>query len=168
MKKAIIAIVLLAAIAVPGFASVTDMVVDVGIQNSSSVLEYNGNDIKFQINLQAGFGMVFDNGPGFDLMLTAESNFNKLELGAYYMHKIDFRNSDVDMLVKVGPSFTLSDPFAIGLDVMLDFLFNISDSFYVSVGTGMLMEIVEFRNGDAVSDFTFDIPLPSVGLGFKF
>ena len=86
MKKALAVLALLACIALPSFAAVTDTMFNIGLQNSSSVMtidpESKGDVFKFELGLQADFNMIFDDGPGFDVALTAEQNFSSLELTA--------------------------------------------------------------------------------------
>lgn len=171
MRKIVALALLLVSLAVPAFADVTDMMVNVGLQNSSSVLTLETEpdmEFSFDLNLQADFNLIIDNGPGVDLALTAEQNFSNLELGVYYSHLIDVRNN-FDMILSVGPSFTLMSEFAIGVDFKVNFLIDITDSFYVNVGTGVFMDVVSFpKNGDPEVNVAFEFPLPSVALGFKF
>ena len=172
MKKAIVVLALLACIALPSFAAVTDTMFNIGLQNTSSVMtidpEAKGDVFKFELSLQADFNMIFDDGPGFDVALTAEQNFSSLELGVYYAHKVDVKDN-FDIVVMAGPTFQLTGDFAIGVDVKVNFLIDITKDFYVNVGTGALMDIVEFpKDADPVTHFAIEIPLPSVALGLRF
>ena len=171
MKKLLTVLILMTVVIVPSFAAVTDMMVNIGLMNTSSVLSIEPEKDKvfdFNIDLQADFNLIFDNGPGVDISLTALQNFNELELGVYYSHMIDVRNN-FDIIVSVGPSFQLMNDFAIGVDAKVNFLIDITDSFYVNIGTGALMDIVSFpKNADPDVNFTVEIPLPSVALGLRF
>ena len=74
-----------------------------------------------------------------------------------------------DIVVMAGPTFQLTGDFAIGADVKVNFLIDITRDFYVNIGTGALMDIVEFpKHGDPVTHFAIEIPLPSVALGLRF
>ena len=111
MKKALAVLALLACIALPSFAAVTDTMFNIGLQNSSSVMtidpESKGDVFKFELGLQADFNMIFDDGPGFDVALTAEQNFSSLELGVYYAHKVDVKdNFDIVEFPKHGDPVT--------------------------------------------------------------
>ncbi len=170
MRKVIAVMVLLIAIAVPSFAAVTDMMANFTLTNSTSSMDITtANDVqfKFNIDLAADFNMIFDNGPGFDVALITEQNFNTIELGAYYAHKIDV-NNDFDLIIMAGPRFKLASNFAVGVDCKVNFLIDMTPSCYISLGTGVLIDIVEFRNGDADTNVSFSIPLPSVGIGVRF
>lgn len=67
-----------------------------------------------------------------------------------------------------GPRFKLASNFAVGVDCKVNFLIDMTPSCYISLGTGVLIDIVEFRNGDADTNVSFSIPLPSVGIGVRF
>ena len=155
---------------VPSFAAVTDTMLNVGLQNTSSVMTIDPDKDKpfdFKLDLQADFNMIFNNGPGFDVSLMAEQNFNELELGVYYAHKIDV-NNDFEIIVMAGPTFQLMGDFGIGMDVKCNFLFDLSSSVYFNIGTGVLMDIVTFPKSGTDVHFVMEIPLPSVGVGIRF
>ena len=146
MRKILTVLILMVCVIVPSFAAVTDTMLNVGLQNTSSVMTIDPDKDKpfdFKLDLQADFNMIFNNGPGFDVSLMAEQNFNELELGVYYAHKIDV-NNDFEIIVMAGPTFQLMGDFGIGMDVKCNFLFDLSSSVYFNIGTGVLMDIVTF------------------------
>ena len=120
-----------------------------------------------QIEASADFAMIFDNGPGFDVSIT--TNFQSdIELGAFYAHKIDVRNSNLGILLSVGPTFNLGGNFAMGIDAMCDLLIDLTSSVYVDLGVGLQMDVFEIVNDKIDTSFNMTIPLPSVGIGVKF
>ena len=152
MKKALIVFALLIAVAVPSFAAVNDMMFNVGLTTSESTFDLfqNGQwNPRFTIGADADFAMIFDHGVGFDVAVRTESNFQDLTIGAYFAYMIDVNSTDLDIMLTVGPTMQLVGTFAIGLDAMV-------------------MDIVEFRDSGADSSFNMSMPLPSVGIGFKF
>ena len=170
MRKILTVLILMVCVIVPSFAAVTDTMLNVGLQNTSSVMTIDPDKDKpfdFKLDLQADFNMIFNNGPGFDVSLMAEQNFNELELGVYYAHKIDV-NNDFEIIVMAGPTFQLMGDFGIGMDVKCNFLFDLSSSVYFNIGTGILMDIVTFPKSGTDVHFVMEIPLPSVGVGIRF
>lgn len=169
MGKKIAAVALLLVVAVSGaFAAVTDTYLNLGLQNSAIALNYENDKLSFDFDFQADFGMIFDNGPGFQASLFTEQKFSKMALGIYYNHEIDV-NNDFDLRLAVGPRFDLIGTFAIGLDFYASFILDLTQDIYISVFSGIEMDIVEFpKNRDPNTDFAFSVPLPGVSLGFKF
>ena len=89
-------------------------------------------------------------------------------LGAFYAHKIDVRNSNLGILLSVGPTFNLGGNFAMGIDAMCDLLIDLTSSVYVDLGVGLQMDVFEIVNDKIDTSFNMTIPLPSVGIGVKF
>ena len=76
MKKLLTVLILMTVIIVPSFAAVTDMMVNIGLMNTSSVLSIEPEKDKvfdFNIDLQADFNLIFDNGPGVRRFRTSTS-----------------------------------------------------------------------------------------------
>lgn len=170
MKKVLIVAALLLCAAVPAFSSVTDTMLNVGLTGSTSELTLFRNsefDAKFDIEASADFTMIFDNGPGFDVSITTDFQ-SDIELGAFYAHKIDVRNSNLGILLSVGPTFNLGGNFAMGIDAMCDLLIDLTSSVYVDLGVGLQMDVFEIVNDKIDTSFNMTIPLPSVGIGVKF
>lgn len=172
MKKALIVFALLIAVAVPSFAAVNDMMFNVGLTTSESTFDLfkNGQwDPSFTIGADADFAMIFDHGVGFDVAIRTERNFSDLTIGAYFAYMIDVNSTDLDIMLSIGPTFEIaSNSFNIGVDAMCDLLIDITNSIYVDLGIGVQMDIVEFRDSGTESSFNMSMPLPSVGIGFKF
>ena len=170
MKKVLIVAALLLCAAVPAFSSFTDTMLNVGLTGSTSELTLFNNsefDAKFDIEASADFAMIFDNGPGFDVSITTDFQSN-IVLGAFYAHKIDVRNSNLDILLSAGPTFNLGGNFAMGIDAMCDLLIDLTSSVYVDLGVGLQMDVFKIVNDKINTEFNMTIPLPSVGIGVKF
>ena len=170
MKKALIVLALLLCAAVPAFSSVTDTMLNVTLTGSKSELTlFNKSefDARFEIEASADFAMIFDNGPGFDISITTDFQ-SDIELGAFYAHKIDVRNSNLDILLSAGPTFNLGGNFAMGIDAMCDLLIDLTSSVYVDLGVGLQMSVFEVVNDKINTEFNMTMPLPSVGIGVRF
>ena len=169
MKKIVILMVLMVCVLVPGFSAVTDTMLTVGMENSAMGFEYSsGSVVEFNVDFEADFAMIIDNGSGFDIALYSESNFTTLKLGLYYAHMIDV-NGDFDIILTVGPRLGLTSQYSIGLDAMCDLLFSLTRNVFISVGVGFQMGFGYFDNNSKWNEgFDLTIPLPTVGIGFRF
>lgn len=171
MKKALIVFALLIAVAVPSFAAVNDMMLNVGLTSSASNFqlvtngEWSGN---FEFKADADFAMIFDHGVGFDIGLATE-RFSNLVIGAYFAYLVDVNSTDLDIMLSIGPTFEIaSNSFNIGVDAMCDLLIDITNSVYVDLGVGLQMDVAQIGEHSTSSSFNMSMPLPSVGIGFKF
>lgn len=173
-------VLLLAMLAVPAFAS-ADMFFTLGVQNSKLNLnmkfpEGGGMSTQFDMQALAEFTSVFNRGYGFKALFGTDFK-SGFQLGTAFAYA-DNINSNVSYILSVGPTFsfggfsvsenTKGSTFAIGANIDAAFQFYLTSDLYVDVATGLMVDIVSIQNGKAETNISLFIPLPRVGLGWKF
>lgn len=171
MKKKFVLFVLIALFVIaPAFAA-NDIYVDLGIQNSELSLDlFNNNKFgaKFNASVAGEFTMIIDKGMGFSIDALADLAQSEIDLGVNFAYAGKI-SQNVLYILTVGPSFDFgTNVFSIGADFEASFLFFISRSMYISVATGVDMNFVDCKSGSTESNFCMNIPIPSVGFGWKF
>lgn len=179
MKKILSVLLLLALLVVPAFAS-ADMFFTLGVQNSNLTLNMNFPEngsmtTEFDMQALAEFSSIFNKGYGVKALFLTDFQ-QGFQIGASFAYSNNI-SSNVSYILSVGPTFSfggmsLSDKaggkFAIGANLDAAFQFYLTNKMYVDVATGVMMDIVSFENGKAETNINLFIPLPRVGLGWKF
>lgn len=171
MKKFFIVLTLIL-VSFSAFAA-TDIFVGLGIQNSKLSLAMSkpeGGDFSFDFKdktIEGELAVIFDGNSGFKVTAGTEG-FSGIKLGVGYAYT-DKINANVGYTLYAGPTFDIKGSnFGLGADLVASFQFFISNGFYIDVATGLLMDIIQFSSNGHTVNFTADIPLPRVSLGWKF
>lgn len=182
MKKIISIVLLLATLAVPAFAA-SDMFFTLGVQNSKLNLNLSfkeGQQVNpnFEMQILGEFTSLFNRNYGVKALALIDVKKGGFQLGASFAYGDDI-SSNVSYILSVGPVFTLGSAslnentsnksgFTIGANIDAAFQFYLTGDLYVDVATGLLVDIVNINKGEAKSNIEMYIPLPRVGLGWKF
>ena len=179
MKKVISIVLLLLALTLPVFAT-ADMFFTLGVQNSKLNLSLgfpeSGMSSQFDMQALGEFTSIFNKNYGVKGMFLTDFQ-SGFQLGASFAYKNNI-SSDVSYILAIGPTFSfkgasLSEKakgdFSIGANMDAAFQFYLTSSMYVDVATGLIIDIVSFtKDRSPETSINIFIPLPRVGLGWKF
>ena len=171
MKRFIAVLVVAVTVTASIFASV-DMSLALGAQATygSIAITTSDKDTKTETDFCIDAELDMDFGRGHGMMVGFAPKFGQsTEIGVSvgYAYQMSISQS-CDMILAVGPTLLIKQSdFGLKFFATVDFDFDITQSFFMRVGTGLIVDpgILGDAYGDTV---TFTIPLPSVALGWNF
>lgn len=162
MKKRIIAILLVAAVAVSSAAAV-DISLAVGGQGTYGALTV-GNNVNYEFTVDAELDLDFNRGHGMLIGLLLSMQDIDLSVGYAYQTAI---SSNCDFILGAGIILGLNPALGLDFFVTADFDFNITQNMYIRIGTGFITDFGQLGRNYCQNP-QFLIPLPAFGFGWDF
>ncbi len=184
MNKKIIALLLVFCLAVTGVFAASNVQFKASVSPSLTGMSFtfqskeNSNRSTFSAGLKGDFAAIFKNGLGpyvaFNGQFTEQSY--GLVAGIAYMTKL---NNNIDLMATGGlalgfgstrvGNLSLSSGTSMGIQVMCNFDFKMTQSMFVRLGIGTDIYFVTFpKSGNAITYFSMNVPIPSFSIGWKF
>ncbi len=162
MKK--LAAILLVGIVSMGavFASV-DMKLALGGQSNGEI-QVTKDNTQFDFLVNAEFDMEFSRGHG--MLVGMELTKQDIALSVGYAFQTDI-SSSCDFILGAGATVVISEPAELNYFLTADFDFNVSQSMFVRVGTGILLNMGELGENYG-KRWSIQIPLPALAIGWQF
>lgn len=119
---------------------------------------------QFDFSLDAELDMDFNRGHGMlvDLILTKSD----ISLSVGYAYQTDI-SSSCDFILGAGATVVIKNPVELNYFLTADFDFDITQSMFVRVGTGVLLNLGALDENYG-RNWSITIPLPAFALGWHF
>ena len=172
MKRKVLFMTIIALVALTLTVSATDISFKVAVGQSTSasldITANSGTDFNFDIDAELDIGITRRQGVMIGIHpYAADGSSVKFGFGAGYMFMYPV-NKDVDFVLTAGPEFEFGGSSVdLALFVMADFDFQLGEVMFVRLGTGVRVDLGPM-NSDFCDDVEVFIPLPSLGIGWKF
>ena len=162
MKK-FAAILLVCVVAASAAFAGVDMKLALGGQ-SYGVINIDENNAKFKY--EVGTELDMDFGRGHGMLVGIDLIEQDIALNVGYAYQTDI-SSSCDFILGAGATIVIKDSTELNFFLTADFDFNVSQSMFVRVGTGILLNMGELGENYG-KRWSIQIPLPALAIGWQF
>ena len=161
--KRIVAILVVALVSIGAVFASVDMKLALGGQSNGNI-EISESSTQFDFTVDAEFDMDFNRGHG--MLIGLELTKSDIALSVGYAYQTDI-SSSCDFILGAGATIVIKDPTELNFFLTADFDFNVSQSMFVRVGTGILLNMGELGENYG-KRWSIQIPLPALAIGWQF
>ena len=162
--KRFAAVLIVAFVSVAAVFASVDMDLSIGGQSSGSI-DISKNNTTFDFTVDAELDMDFNRGHGMlvGVMLTKTD----IGISVGYAYQADI-SSSCDFILGAGATLMIANS-NVGLNyfVTADFDFNITQSMFIRLGTGVIIDLGDLGNNYG-ENWNITVPLPSLAFGWNF
>ena len=129
----------------------------------------NNSGFRFDVALNADFVALFsNNNMGPYAKLTMDLTKQKFIVYPAFAYMTPMSNK-FDAMFTVGPRLEfMGKNFNLGFDILAHIEYKFSTSWFARFSTGFMMTFLSVNSGNAQSGFDLLIPLPYIGLGYRY